>query len=120
MSLPQFRKVPRTPAEWAALHWSHYLDHKLILKAINAKAAMGSTVLLMPPAIWPVPGNVLTGMYNYFHQLLHNQMNDLSGDNSYDFLQSSLDTLGNQQDFVESNYSNHFAAHVFLNVASVA
>ena len=76
MSLPSLKKVPQTRAAWERFHWSHYIDHKIILGVIRAKT--GET-LFMPP-IWPVPGNDYTARLSFWHQTLHQQMNALSGD----------------------------------------
>ena len=110
MSLPSLKKVPQTRAAWERFHWSHYIDHKIILGVIRAKT--GET-LFMPP-IWPVPGNDYTARLSFWHQTLHQQMHALSGDNSYDFLQTDLTTQEGQESFIYTNYGNHLAFHTLI------
>lgn len=112
MTLVTLRKVPRTARDWEKLHFNHFLDHKIILGVLSSK--LGET-LFMPP-IWPVPGNRLTPKMNEFHQILHQQMNAFSGDNTYNFLNSDLSTQDGQETFVETNYKNHFAFHTLVGI----
>lgn len=63
---------------------------------------------LMPP-LFPVPGNVYTPKLSYWHQILHQQMDTLSGDTLYNFLHTDLSNPEGQKSFIETNYKNHFA-----------
>lgn len=112
MTLVAIRKVPKTPKEWEVFHFQHYIDHKIILGVVAQKTG---TTLLMPP-IWPVPGNNFDAKIAEFHQILHQQMNALSGVNSSDLLQVNLSTKEGADNFVEPNYHEHFGFHQLVGV----
>lgn len=112
MSLPYLKKVPQSPVEWETFHFQHYLHHKSILAVIHTKTGLR---LFMPP-IWPVRDNDWTAKLSGFHQTLHQQMNALSKDNSWDFLHTDLNTRDGQETFINTNYANHFAFDQFVGV----
>lgn len=98
--------------EWEKFHFNHFVLHKIVLGVLSSK--LGET-LFMPP-LWPVPGNILTPKMNEWHQVLHQQMNAFSGDNTYNFLYSTLATPDGQQTFVETNYKNHYAFDTLVGI----
>ncbi len=112
LTLVAIRKTPRTPDEWKIWHWNHYLDHKFILAVVASKT---SETLLMPP-IWPIPGNDFSPKIAEFHQILHQQMNAVSGTPSSDMLQVDLSTLAGAENFVRPNFSDHYAFHQLVGV----
>ncbi len=112
MTLVALRKVPRSKIEWEAFHFQHWTDHKIILAVVAKKT---NTKLFMPP-IWPVLDNVYTPKIAQFHQILHEQMNAVSGAPSSDMLNVDLATPSGQLNFIEPNYRDHLVFHQFVGI----
>lgn len=107
MTLVALRRIPQTANEWDAFHWSHYVDHRIILKVVSQKAGQH---FLMPP-IWPIIGNTYPPRVSYFHQQLHIQMNALSGAQSSDMLNVDLSTEEGIRAFFDPNFRDHLQFH---------
>lgn len=112
MTLVSLRVAPRSFNEREKFHFNHYLDHKIILGVVSKKVGRP---LLMPP-IWPVPGGNFDPKIAEFHQLLHQQMNAISGTNSSDMTQVDLSTPEGWQAFLEPNYRDHYAFHELVGI----
>lgn len=97
------RKPPASRQEWDSFHFQHYLDHLRILALINA---VNGTDDKMPPPIWPFnPSNRYP--YNEAHQLLHQQMDLVSGMPTPDFLHTDLSDRASATSFIWLNWVDH-------------
>ena len=112
MTLVLLRKTPRDGMDWERFHFSHYLDHKIILGVVASKLGIP---LYMPP-IWPVPGNNYTPELSEWHQNLHDQMNAISGTQTSDMTEADLSTYAKAQAFIEPNYRDHYAFHQLVGI----
>ena len=111
MSLIWLRRAPKD-GQWDSFHFQHYIDHKQILAVVSQKTG---TQLFMPP-IWPVPGNDFDAKIAEFHQVLHQQMNFISGSPTSDMTQVDLSTSAGVRAFIEPNYRDHLAFHTLVGV----
>lgn len=79
------------------------LDHQRILVLVNA---LKGTNDKLPPPIWPFnPSN--QNAYNEAHQLLHQQMDAVSGMPSGNFLNFDLKKPEQQKAFIWLNWVEH-------------
>lgn len=99
------RKPPASRQEWEKFHFLHYQHHLAVIKRINALESINDQ---MPPAIWPFnPANQQP--YNEAHQLLHQQMDAVSGIAGSNFLHYDLTKPDEATDFVWYNFVEHDA-----------
>ena len=108
----QLVKPPTSRQEWDRFHFAHYLDHVRILERVNAKTGSKD---LMPAALWPFnPSNQYP--WNEAHQLLHQQMDAVSGVNTPDFLHVNLSKKEQVANFIWLNWVDHSAFHNLVGI----
>lgn len=90
-------------------------SHATTSSGATLESINGPAVLFMPP-IYPVPGNIYTAKIAQWHQILHQQMNTISGSPSSDMLQVDLSTPENALSFLEPNYRDHLIFHQFVGI----
>ena len=112
MTIVALRKIPASRAQWRQFHWNHWLDHKIILGVIRTKTGQK---LFLPP-IWPVPNNDYTPQIAEWHQLLHQQMDALSGAPAADMQTVDLSNPQGQAAFIRPNFYEHYVFHELVGV----
>lgn len=107
MTLVYLRHVPRSPGEREKFWFNHYQDHIKILAVVASKSGKQQFM----PVIYPVTGT-FTPRQAEAHQLLHQQMNLLSGAPTSDMTKLDFNKPEDFETFIYENFNDHNSFHL--------
>lgn len=107
VTLVYLRHVPTSAGGREKFWWNHYQDHIKILAVVASKSGKQQFM----PVIYPVTGT-FTPRQAEEHQLLHQQMNLLSGAPTSDMTKLNFNDQDDFRTFVFENFNDHNFFHM--------
>src|ERR1700691_2360456 len=109
MGLPALYVPPQSPDDWAAWSFNHAAIHSTVLDNINSTRNQDLTQFILDPI-------EDFGLWQYQHQLMHNQANAVLGTTGYNLLDFDLDDPGQFEAWLQLNGAEHLAWNRLLGV----
>lgn len=102
MSLPALYALPRTADDWRAWSFNHAANHYDWIQSAQTQKNQQLAQYKLDPLD---PANL--GLWLYYHQAMHNQVNALLGTSGFDLLELQWDDPDQLQEWLQLNGDEH-------------
>lgn len=111
MSLPQLYVAPKSADEWMAWSFNHAANHYDWIQVAQRQKNQQLTQYRLDPMD---PANL--GLWLYYHQTMHNEVNAALGTSGYNLLELSWDDPDQLQEWLQLNGDEHSRISAVLGV----